>query len=258
MFDVIAPLQVVPGLRHGISTRRGGVSTGPYAALNLGYHVGDDPAAVTENRRRLGTAAGYDPAALVTARQVHGNAVVRVGVADRGRGAFALADAVPDADGLLTAAAGVPLAILVADCAPVLLADPSRRALAVVHAGWRGALGRIASTAARMLADDPGSDPAGLVAGIGPTLCPDCLEVGEEVAAAVEAVFGAAVVRRGPAKPRLDLRAMIAADLAAAGVEADHICAHAACPRCRAETFFSYRGQQQRAGRFALVAWWEP
>lgn len=244
----------VPGLRHAFSTRHGGVSDGPFATLNLGYHVEDDPARVTENRRRFAAAAGYDAERLITAQQVHGTRLAWVGKADGGRGALEWASAAPGTDGLLTAEPGVPVAILVADCAAVLIADPVRRALALVHAGWRGALGRIASAAVRELVQ-AGSRPQDLHAGISPTLCPDCLEVCEEIGNTVAAELGEAAVDFTQEKPHLRIHAMLAADLAGAGVT--RMTAHPDCTRCRTDQYFSHRGQDGRAGRLALAAWWE-
>lgn len=252
------PLPVpVPGLRHTLSTRGGGVSEGAFASLNLGYHVGDDPARVCKNRRRLARAAGYDAGALVCAQQVHGVALAWVGADARGRGAANWDDALPAIDGLLTRESRLPVAILVADCAPVLIADPRRRVLAVVHAGWRGALGGIASAAVRRMITDAGTDPAQLVVGIGPALCPACLEVGEEVATAVRDAGKSAALCDGEARPHLELAALIGLDLATVGVTAAQIGRHQDCTRCRPERYFSHRGQQGNAGRLACVAWWE-
>jgi len=244
----------VPGLRHAFSTRHGGVSDGPFATLNLGYHVEDDPARVTENRRRFAAAAGYVPERLITAQQVHGTRLAWVTAADCGRGALDWTSAVPETDGLLTAEPGVPVAILVADCAAVLIADPVRRALALVHAGWRGALGRIASAAVRELVQ-AGSRPQNLRAGISPTLCPACLEVSEEIGNTVSAELGETTVDFTQEKPHLRIRAMLAADLKSVGVT--NITAYPDCTRCRTDKYFSHRGQDGRAGRLALAAWWE-
>jgi len=245
----------LPGLRHALSTRHGGASEGAFSTLNLGYHVEDDPVRVTENRRRFAAAAGYAPETLITAQQVHGARLAWVGRADRGCGALDWASAVPETDGLLTAEPGVPVAILVADCAAMLIADPVRRALALVHAGWRGALDRIASAAVRALAE-AGSRPEDLRVGISPTLCPACLEVSDEIGAAVAAEFGEAVIDFRE-KPHLRIHAMLAADLAGAGVSPAQIAAHPDCTRCRTDKYFSHRGQDGRAGRLALVAWWD-
>jgi len=245
---------IAPGLRHIFSTRHGGVSEGAFATLNLGYHVEDDPARVTENRRRFAAAAGFDLAALVTAQQVHGTRLAWVRKTDRGRGALDWESALPETDGLLTIEPDVPVAILVADCAAVLIADPVRRALALAHAGWRGALGRIASAAVRALVES-GSHPEDLRAGISPTLCPACLEVSAEIGNTVASELGKETVDFTHEKPQLRIHAMLAADLAAAGVSPAQIAAHPDCTRCRNDKYFSHRGQNRRAGRLALAAW---
>lgn len=256
IFDQFPELATLPGLCHVISTRDGGVSEGDFSSLNLGYHVGDDPLRVSENRRRLAEAAGYTADSLVAAQQVHGVNLAWVGAAERGRGAFSWESALPDTDGLIVAEPRVPIAIQVADCAPVLLVDPRQRVLAVVHAGWRGALGRIASAAARQMIARAGTDPRDLLVGIGPALCPACLEVGPEVGAAVEQAFGPQVIVSGGIKPHLDLATMLTADLACLGVTAQQIIRHPHCTRCHNVRFFSHRGQSNHAGRLTLVAWW--
>ncbi|HEX2949831.1 MAG TPA: peptidoglycan editing factor PgeF [Armatimonadota bacterium] len=257
MFETICEFALFPHLRHVISTRDGGVSEGNLGTLNLGYHVADDPVAVSENRRRLGHAVGYDPSTLIAAQQVHGTAISWVSHNDCGRGAFAWDTALPNTDGLIVSEANVPVTIQVADCAPVLIADPVRHVLAVVHAGWRGALGGIASAAVRQMIEHSGTTPSDLLVGIGPTLCPDCFEIGPEVAVQVRHAFGADTFARINGTAHLDIRAMIAADLATVGVGARQVVGHEACTRCQNQRFFSHRGQHGNAGRFALVAWWE-
>lgn len=251
------PDLAIPGCRHVLTTRHGGVSAGGCATLNLGFHVGDDPACVTENRRRVGAAAGYDSGHLVAAQQVHGTEIALLSEADRGCGATAWDTALPGIDGLVVAAPHLPTAILVADCAPLLLIDPVRHVLAVLHAGWRGALAGIASRAVRLMGETYGTAPGDLRVGIGPALCPECLEVGVEVAEAVRAACGPAVIDPGSSKPHLDLRGMVLADLARVGVSPAQVCAPMPCTRCRVDLFFSHRGQAGGAGRFGLIAWWE-
>ena len=134
-----------------VTARTGGVSAGPYATLNLSLSVGDDPALVLQNRRRLARALSADLDDFVFARQVHGSGVRIVGEAERGSGAFSLGDAIPDADALVTRSPGVLLAILTADCVPIVLHDPVAGVLACVHAGWRGTVAGItAATLAAM------------------------------------------------------------------------------------------------------------
>ena len=121
-----------------VTTRHGGVSSGRYATLNLSLSVGDEAADVLENRRRVAAALGTDPAAFVFAGQVHGATARTVSGAERGRGALDAADAIGPADALVTADPGTVLAILVADCVPVLLVDARSSRFGVAHAGWRG------------------------------------------------------------------------------------------------------------------------
>ncbi len=246
----------VAGFHHALSTRADGVSTGEFSSLNLGFHVGDDVEAVQENRRLLARNAGFDVSRLVAAQQVHG-ANVRVISSDvAGSGALDWESALPDCDALATNEADLPLLIQVADCAPVLLVDPIHRAVAVVHAGWRGALAGAASNALAAMQREFGTEPNGVLAAIGPCLSVENLEVGEEVAGQVEAKNVGAVVRGSFAKPHLDLRTIIRDDLTSAGVMESNIEISPLCPRDRNDLFFSHRGQNGRAGRFGLVAWW--
>ncbi len=171
-----------------VTTRAGGVSAGGYGALNLSLRVGDDPAHVLENRRRAAAALDADPADFVFAAQVHGNVAQVVGAADRGRGTAAAADAIPGADVLVTADPGTVLAVLAADCVPIVLYDPAAHVLACAHAGWRGTVARAAASAVAAM-ESLGAHPADIVAGIGPAAFP--YQVGAEVADAATAAFGA-------------------------------------------------------------------
>jgi len=179
------------GADAAVTARSGGVSSGPYATLNLSLSVGDDPGCVLENRRRLAAGFGASPEDFVFARQVHGAAVRVVGAADRGSGAFCLDDAVADADALVTKSPGVVLAILTADCVPIVLHDPVAAVLACVHAGWRGTVaGVTAATLAAMQA--LGSRPSDVIAGIGPAIAAARYQVGADVHQAVTQAFGPA------------------------------------------------------------------
>lgn len=248
-------LAAVPRLRHAVTTRAGGVSTDDYASLNLAFHVGDAPEAVCRNRQLLGQELGYQSARLIAAQQVHGAGIARVEASHTGSGAYGWDDALPDTDALITTEPNLPLLIQVADCAPLLLVEPEVGAIAVIHAGWRGAVAGIAGKTARALGEQYGADSKRILAGIGPCLCPDCLEIGPEVAQEVESVDPQAVLS-GWAKPHLDLRGLLRRDLETAGIPATQIEVMARCPRCETETFFSHRGQNGKVGRFGLVAWW--
>jgi YfiH family protein len=227
---------VLRGFPHGFTTRRGGVSRPPWDAANLGGSVGDDPAHVGENWRRLEAAAGLGFARV---RQVHGARVVL---------AEAPGASLEEADAVVSRAAGVAACVSVADCVPVLLADPRSGAVAAVHAGWRGTLARAAAEGVRALVLEAGADPGSLLAAIGPSIGPCCYEVAPELAARFEAELGAAVVRPGSA-PRLDLWSANAAVLAAAGVAPERIEPLRRCTACEPELFFSHRRDRGRTGR---------
>jgi polyphenol oxidase len=213
------------GADAAVTARSGGVSSGPYESLNLSLSVGDDPARVLENRRRLAAAFGAGPGDLVFARQVHGAGVRVVGAADRGSGAFSLGDAVDGADALVTSSPGVVLAILTADCVPVVLYDPRAAVLACVHAGWRGTVAGVTAAAVAAMTG-LGARPARIVAGIGPAVAADRYQVGPDVHEAVTQAFGPAAsfihpdTRPGATRDRwlLDLWAANRHALRAAGV----------------------------------------
>jgi polyphenol oxidase len=214
------------GLRddHGIvvafSQRGGGRSRDPYGSLNLAGHVGDDPAAVDDNRTLFLSCLGIAPLRprLTMAEQVHGTSVRAISGAGVGMGAFAREGTpppVPAADALITAEPDVPLMLCYADCVPVVLvATGPVRGVAVVHAGWRGALAGIAAEAARKLADHTGAKPAELLAYIGPHIGPCHYEVDAERLSQFAYSFGTIAAAQG----RLDLGAVVSESLSEVGV----------------------------------------
>lgn len=242
------------GVDAAVTTRAGGVSEGPYRSLNLGLHVGDDPTSVVENRRRAAAVLHATLGDLVFAVQVHGARAAVVGACDRGRGAGGPGSAIAGADALVTTEPGVVLVTLVADCAPILIADPDAGVLATVHAGWRGtAAGVVASALSR--AADLGADPSRMTAWIGPTVAAPDYEVGAEVAAAVRDRLGDradAVLDEGrPGHWLLDVPAANRLQLLDAGVPASSV---RTSPWTTAEgRFFSDR-RERPCGRFALLA----
>ncbi len=228
--------------RHGATAcaftgRDGGVSTGPHASLDLGDHVGDDPAAVAENRRRLAAAAGVGH--VVIARQVHGTDVVEVTGPWTG-------DA-PDADALVTRTPGLAVAVLVADCTPVVLLAPDEGVVGVAHAGRRGMQDGVVAALVRAVRDLGGRR---LVGRVGPSICPRCyevpLELREQVAAAVPE--SRSVTRTGT--PALDVAGGVLAQLAPSCADLVQL------PGCSAEdpSLFSYR-RDGVTGRYAGLAW---
>jgi len=219
------PALEASGADAAVTARPGGVSSGVYASLNLSLNVGDDPASVLENRRRLAVGFGARPADFVFAGQVHGAGVQVVSQADRGSGAFSLDDAIPATDALVTSSPGVVLAILTADCVPIVLHDPVAGLLACVHAGWRGTVARVSAAAVAAMRT-LGSRPADVIAGIGPAIPAARYQVGPDVYQAVTQAFGPAPFIRPDAVPdrwRLDLWSANRLVLTEAGVPAPHI-----------------------------------
>ncbi len=241
-----------------VTTRDGGRSGGPFASLNLGLHVGDDPDAVEENRRLAARIFGAELGDLVLAEQVHGSHVAVVGAADRGRGTREDTDAVAAADGLVTGARGLVLVTMVADCVPLVLADPVAGVLATVHAGWRGTAGRVVGAAVETMTT-LGAHPGRIAVAIGPAVDASRYqvgpEVGEAVADALETADGV-VVRddRSGASDRflVDLveanrRTLIGAGIRPAAIYPAAVSTGGGGP------FFSDR-QARPCGRFALMA----
>jgi YfiH family protein len=227
------------GVRAAMTTRRGGVSQAPYASFNLAQHVGDDPAAVAENRRRLRAALAL-PAEPAWLEQVHGARV-----------AILPSQAEDPADGAVTFGHGAVCAVLVADCLPVFLASRGGDRVGLAHAGWRGlAAGVVEATIAAL-----DCDPATLVAWLGPCIGPDAFEVGGEVRDAFLAgdPAAASAFRAGRGDRWLaDLPALARRRLAKAGVadvSGGGLCTHS--DRAR---FYSYR-RDGATGRMAALAW---
>lgn len=243
------------GVVHAVSTRHGGVSRGAFESLNVGLHVGDEPEAVLENRRRLCEAVGVELDSLVAGAQALGNAVAWVTEADRGRGARDAATALRDTDALMTDSTGIALIAFSADCPLIALVDARRRAIGLVHASRRGTLDRIAERTVRAMGRLLGCRAADLVAAIAPSIGPCCYEVGDDVAAeARQALPGAErLLARRNGRWHLDLWAANAAQLVAAGLAAERIELPGLCTRCRPDEFYSHRASAGTTGRFALV-----
>jgi len=248
------------GLVHAIFTRLGGASRVPFATLNVGSSVGDDQAAVGRNLARVYASFDLTPDQVVTAHQVHSNRVAVVTAEDGGR-------VVPATDGLVTDAPGLALLLRFADCQPIILYDPARRAMGLVHAGWRGVAQGIARRAVETMQEAFGTNPADLLAGLGPAIGPCCYTVGDDVASAlgyalpdwrkVMTLDPGSGCRDLPSGTgwHLDLPAANAQQLAAAGVRARRMEQAGLCTACHNDEFFSHRADNGKTGRFAAVAY---
>ncbi|MEP6563155.1 MAG: peptidoglycan editing factor PgeF, partial [Nakamurella sp.] len=213
-------------MRRIFTTRRGGVSKAPYDSFNLGGGVGDDPPAVSANRARLAAAAGLPTDRVVWMRQVHGVTVSTVSAADPTGSA---ATTLPDSDGVVTTVSGLGLAVLVADCVPILAADPVAGVIAAVHAGRRGAAAGIGvRTIEQMVA--AGAAVGSIEVLLGPAICGDCYEVPGLMRDEVDAALPGSASTTGAGTPGLDLRAGLArqfGDLGVADVAIDMRCTYA-------------------------------
>jgi hypothetical protein len=225
--------------RVAFSTRRGGVSEGPFASLNLGVRTDDEPARVVENRIRLCAAVDVDPDGATMAWQRHGAVVRRA----EPRGIVTPGTVYDHCDGLWSDDPGQGMVLLTADCLPIALvrADGDPPAAAILHAGWRGLLAGIAAGGVRALGGR-------VAAAIGPGIGPCCYEVGEEVATPFAETFGSDVVKDG----RLDLWTSAERALRAAG--AASVDRYDLCTACNPELFFSHRRDSGRTGRQGVIA----
>ena len=232
---------------NAVFARLGGVSRFPFAELNVGRLTGDELAAVETNHRLIYQTLGLSSKQVVTARQVHGNGVAMVGPDEGGK-------VMPATDALITGAPGVNLMLRFADCLPIFLYDPERRAVGLGHAGWRGTAAKLAQRTAAMMVERLGSDPAKIIACLGPAIGPCCYQVGAEVAellrASLEDCQGALHRLEGNAFC-LNLWEANRQQLVEAGIqdiEISHI-----CTACHTAEFFSHRAERGRTGRFAAV-----
>ena len=238
---------------HCFSTRYGGVSQGHLSSLNLGIHRGDLRENVLENYRILGSAVGFQPEQTVFTHQTHTANVVRVGKADCGHGLYR--EVLEERDGLITDEPGVALTVFSADCTPILLCDPVRRAVGAVHAGWRGTASGIVKNCVEALGREYGCRPENLRAAIGPCIGPCCFETHRDVPDAMRAALGPeaeqAITDDGNGKFHVDLKRLNALWLQKAGVEQIDICPD--CTACQPERYWSHRRVGDRRGSLAAV-----
>jgi len=252
-------------LRHGFSTRQGGVSQvyGGHS-LNLGWTKEDDPELVAENRRQFLSAVQGKPwPQTVTLKQVHSALIcpiraesgVLAGKLQTGNGR-----AVLEGDGMMTDLPGVMLGIQTADCVPVLVADVNRRVVAAFHAGWRGTVARIVEQGIEAMRREYGSKPDDLIAAIGPSIGGCCYAVGEEVRSGFESQFGYAdelFKNAADGEMHLDLWEANRRQLLDAGVQAERVTVLGECTACtisgEERKYFSHRAERGWAGRMMSV-----
>jgi YfiH family protein len=238
-----------------VTTRKGGRSTGSYAGLNLGLHVGDSDQNVLANRAVVASALNATPADMVFCEQAHRPNVVVVTEEHRGRGADSTASALPQTDAMVTTVPGIILVVMVADCVPVVLFDPVARVLGCVHAGWGGTVRGVSAATVEQMRT-LGADPTRIVVGVGPSIHPSRYQVGADVVEMAAAQFPGQVDRvarpDGNGKWLFDLWEANVLQLTGVGVPAGQI--HVAALDTGPGTpFFSHRSEAP-CGRFAALA----
>ena len=233
-----------PGIVHG------GVRREPWYSLNVPPSAGEERSRVIENRRRILASLPEHESGFFDVWQVHGTEVV---IAERPRPAD---EPHKKADSIITSRGNLAVLMLFADCVPILFFDPVKKAVGMAHAGWQGTVSRVAGAAVRAMADAFLSDPADLLVGIGPSICPEHYQVGQDVIDRVEKTFGAnsgLLTHRADSKAQLDLWRANVQVLIDSGVREDHIEVAGVCTAEHPHDWYSHRGEKGKTGRFASV-----
>jgi len=251
------PLLQKTGLvQHAFTTRKGGVSQFPYASLNLALHVGDEKEAVWENRKIVAQALGLPLVNWVAAQQVHGEKIALVQKEDVGKGAYDYQSAFADTDALITNVPGLVLSVYSADCVSILLLDTKERAIAAVHAGWKGTANKIVAKTLEKMKECYGTLPENCLAAIGPSIGPNSFLVDEQVLHVWQEKFSYwSEVTKKVTKEKwlIDLWETNKRQLIEKGVVARNIAVSGLSTAEKKEEFFSYRAEDGKTGRMAAL-----
>ena len=245
------PLLDRAGIRHGYSTRLGGVSTGYFAEMNLAA-LKEPPEIIQENYRRMAEVLHMDEKRVVMTYQTHSTGIRVVTETDAGKGPFRTRD-YTDTDAVITNVPDLPLVALSADCCLLYFADPVRKCIGLAHAGWRGTAADIAGKTIKKLAETFGTDPGDLLCALGPSICQDCYEVSEDVIQAFRVQFSEgemeALARRNErGRYQLDLWNANRMLIIRAGVPETQIEITDLCTKCNPDLFFSHRRLGEKRG----------
>ncbi len=245
-------IEAIPFVRHGFSTRLGGVSEGIFSSMNLSFTRGDDPQRVRENFERFCAAIGGSAEQVVISAQEHHTAIRNVTREDAGRG-VTRDRGWTDVDGLLTDEPGVILCTQYADCVPLFFVDPVKRVVGTSHSGWKGTVARIGAVTVERMCRDYGCRPEDILAGIGPSIGPCCFEVDTPVYEAFSQMdlWEEGFVRHRGEKHDLDLWSVNRKVLEQAGLLPEHITVTDVCTRCYPEVFWSHRATGGNRGSLA-------
>ncbi len=248
-------LEQVDFINHAFSTRLGGVSKNAYASLNLGKNPRFHKEEILENYRLFSSAIDIPVEHMVLSDQVHRDHIHIASTADCGKGILTESDIV-GIDGFITYEKGIALVTFYADCTPVLIVDPIKRAIASVHSGWRGTLLKIVQKAVLKMQKTYGSDPKDLLCATGPSIKQCHFEVGIEVYEKFFEVFGSLAKECTEFKNEkcyIDTDRLIVQSLTEIGVLRDNISVCPDCTYCRKDTLYSHRGDQGNTGRMCAV-----
>ena len=239
-------------VRHGFSTRLGGVSEGYYASMNLSFDRGDRKEAVAENFRRIGEALGVRCEDMVLSRQTHTTNVRIVTDADRGKGITRERD-YTDVDGLVTNVPGICLVTSYADCVPLFFVDPVKKVIGLSHSGWRGTVGKIGRKTVELMHERFGSDPADILAAVGPSVCMDCYEVSSDVIEKFKEAFSKnwwdqLFYEKPDGKYQLDLWKANELIFLESGILPEHIAVTNVCTHCNSDILYSHRAAGDKRG----------
>lgn len=245
------PKLAAAGVRHGFSTRMGGVSKGYLGTMNLSFTRGDREENVRENFRRIADAIGFREEQLVFSAQVHETKIRKVTAANRGEGITK--ETAPGIDGLATDEADVPLYTSYADCVPLLFYDPQKKVVAMAHSGWRGTAARIGAKMVHFMEKEYGSRAENIIAAVGPSICKKCYEVSEDVAQAFREAFRPEQFpllfdEKGQGKYQLDLWEANRIILTEAGILPEHLDVTDLCTCCNHDKLFSHRASHGKRG----------
>lgn len=240
---------------HGFTTRLGGVSKGVCSSMNLSFSRGDEEAAVYENYRRIADAVGFPYESIVCSDQTHTTNVRKVGKDDRGKGLL-FSRNYHDVDGLITNEPEVTLATFYADCVPLYLVDPVKKAIGLSHSGWRGTVGKIGKVTVEAMEREFDSRPEDILTAIGPSICQECYEVSEDVAEEFRKIYprelwNTLLWDKGNGKYQLNLWEACRRNFLEAGILPEHIVLPEICTCCNPDFLFSHRASQGKRGNLA-------
>ena len=247
-------LDQLPWLKNGFSTRHGGVSTDYLSSLNLGFGRGDLEENVVKNHEIIAEAIGFSPNSIVSSHQTHTTNVKIVTKEDCGKGIYQPRD-YEDVDGMITNEPGITLVTYYADCVPLYMVDTKNRAIGLSHSGWRGTVEKMGKVTIALMQKTYGTNPKDVIACIGPSICQDCYEIGDDVAKEFKKVFCDNIhdilLEKENGKYQLNLWKCNELIFKEAGVPLENIKVTDICTCCNPETLYSHRGHNGKRGNLA-------